>query len=166
MLPIVTANGVEEKKLLSALRSRSGEVDAKVTRTVSEILENVRKNGDRAVEEYTLKFDGKLPPALEVSREEINDALTEADPDFVSTLLNSMENIGFSQPPEAPELSEPQGERSDFRPADPRAETGGTLCSRRHGSVSFFGPDECDPGKNRRCPGADYGHTSYEGRQG
>ena len=127
MLPIVTANGVEEKKLLSALRSRSGEVDAKVTRTVSEILENVRKNGDRAVEEYTLKFDGKLPPALEVSREEINDALTEADPG---------------------------------------AETGGTLCSRRHGSVSFFGPDECDPGKNRRCPGADYGHTSYEGRQG
>ena len=93
MLPIVTANGVEEKKLLSALRSRSGEVDAKVTRTVSEILENVRKNGDQAVEEYTLKFDGKLPPALEVSREEINDALTEADPDFVSTLLNSMENI-------------------------------------------------------------------------
>ena len=93
MLPIVTANGVEEKKLLFALRSRSGEVDAKVTRTVSEILENVRKNGDRAVEEYTLKFDGKLPPASEVSREEINDALTEADPDFVSTLLNSMENI-------------------------------------------------------------------------
>ena len=58
MLPIVTANGVEEQALLTALRSRSGEVDAKVTRTVSEILENVRKNGDKAVEEYTLKFDG------------------------------------------------------------------------------------------------------------
>lgn len=93
MLPIVTANGKDEIALLSALRQRSGEVDKKVAQTVAEIIENVRLNGDKAVEEYTLKFDGKLPPAIEVSREEINDALTEADPDFVSTLLNSMENI-------------------------------------------------------------------------
>lgn len=93
MLPIVTANGKDEIELLSALRKRSGEVDKKVAQTVAEIIENVRLNGDKAVEEYTLKFDGKLPPAIEVSREEINDALTEADPDFVSTLLNSMENI-------------------------------------------------------------------------
>ncbi len=93
MLPIVTANGKDEIALLSALRQRSGEVDKQVAQTVAEIIENVRVNGDKAVEEYTLKFDGKLPPAIEVSREEINDALTEADPDFVSTLLNSMENI-------------------------------------------------------------------------
>ena len=93
MLPIVTANGQDETALLSALRQRSGEVDKQVAQTVAEIIENVRVNGDKAVEEYTLKFDGKLPPAIEVSQEEINDALTEADPDFVSTLLNSMENI-------------------------------------------------------------------------
>ena len=93
MLPIVAANGKDEIALLSALRQRSGEVDKKVAQTVAEIIENVRLNGDKAVEEYTLKFDGKLPPAIEVSREEINDALTQADPDFVSTLLNSMENI-------------------------------------------------------------------------
>ena len=93
MLSVTRADGSAERQTLELLRSRSGEVDAKVTRTVAEILENVRKNGDQAVEEYTLRFDGKLPPALEVSREEINDALTNADPDFVSTLLNSMENI-------------------------------------------------------------------------
>ncbi len=93
MLPIVTANGKDEIALLSALRQRSGEVDKKVAQTVAEIIENVRLNGDKAVEEYTLKFDGKLPPSIEVSREEINDAMTQADPDFVSTLLNSMENI-------------------------------------------------------------------------
>ena len=93
MLPIVKANGTDEIKLLAALRSRSGEVDKRVAQTVTEVLENVRLNGDQAVKEYTLKFDGKLPEALEVSREEINDALTAADPEFVSTLLNSMENI-------------------------------------------------------------------------
>lgn len=93
MLPIVTANGKDEKELLGALRSRSGEVDRKVTSVVSEIIENVRVNGDKAVNEYTLKFDGKLPPAIEVSRDEINDALTNADEQFVSALLNAQENI-------------------------------------------------------------------------
>lgn len=93
MLPIVTANGKDERNLLGALRSRSGEVDRKVTSVVSEIIENVRVNGDKAVNEYTLKFDGKLPPAIEVSREEINDALTNADENFVSALLNAQENI-------------------------------------------------------------------------
>ena len=93
MLPIVTANGKDERELLRALRSRSGEVDRKVTAVVSEIIENVRVNGDKAVNEYTLKFDGKLPPAIEVSREEINDALTNADENFVSALLNAQENI-------------------------------------------------------------------------
>ncbi|MBC8559358.1 histidinol dehydrogenase [Fumia xinanensis] len=93
MLPIVTANGKDERELLGALRSRSGEVDRKVTAVVSEIIENVRLKGDEAVNEYTLKFDGKLPPAIEVSREEINDALTNADENFVSALLNAQENI-------------------------------------------------------------------------
>ena len=35
MLPIVTANGKDERNLLGALRSRSGEVDRKVTAVVS-----------------------------------------------------------------------------------------------------------------------------------
>ncbi|MDD6033392.1 MAG: histidinol dehydrogenase [Oscillospiraceae bacterium] len=93
MLPIVKADGVQERQLLGSLRSRSAEVDKEVTRVVSEILENVRTRGDQAVKEYTLKFDGSLPDALEVDREVINDALTNADPEFVSALLNAMENI-------------------------------------------------------------------------
>ena len=93
MLPIVKADGKAEQTLLSSLRSRSAEVDREVTRTVSEIIEDVRVRGDEAVQAYTLKFDGKLPPTMEVDREEINDALTNADPQFVSALLNAMENI-------------------------------------------------------------------------
>ena len=90
MLPIVKADGKAEQTLLSSLRSRSAEVDREVTRTVSEIIEDVRVRGDEAVQAYTLKFDGKLPPTMEVDREEINDALTNADPQFVSALLNAM----------------------------------------------------------------------------
>lgn len=93
MLTIVKADGVKEQALLAALRQRSADVDKKVTAAVSEIIENVRLKGDEAVKGYTLKFDGSLPPALEIGREEINDALTNADPAFIEALLNAMENI-------------------------------------------------------------------------
>lgn len=93
MIEIVTADGCTERKLLQGLRSRSGEVDRQVTQQVSQIIEAVRSRGDQAVREYTIAFDGSCSGLLEVDREEINDALTNADPDYVSALLNAMENI-------------------------------------------------------------------------
>ena len=54
MIPIVKADGTAEQQLLSALRSRAGEVDKKVTESVSEILDRVRREGDAAVQ-YTPK---------------------------------------------------------------------------------------------------------------
>ena len=89
----IFANGTDEKNFLAELKKRAGETDKKVTEIVSEIIENVRNNGDRAIKEYTEKFDGKLPEYYEVPREVINDALTEADTDFVTALLNAQENI-------------------------------------------------------------------------
>lgn len=89
----IKADGRSEYELLASLKERSTAVDRQVTETVSAIIEDVRQNGDRAVLAYTEKFDGKLPPYIEVPREEINDALTEADPAFVEALLNAMENI-------------------------------------------------------------------------
>ena len=49
MIPIVKADGVQEQQLLSTLRSRSTEVDKKVTETLSEIIENFRLKGDEAL---------------------------------------------------------------------------------------------------------------------
>ena len=66
MIPIVIADGTAEQQLLSSLRQRSTEVDKKVTESVSEIIERVRTEGDAAVRDYTLKFDGKLPESFEV----------------------------------------------------------------------------------------------------
>ncbi|MBE6852904.1 MAG: histidinol dehydrogenase [Ruminococcus sp.] len=93
MLKKIKANGTDEINFLKELNARNVETDKKVTEVVSEIIENVRKNGDEAVKNYTLKFDGNLPEYYEVPREVINDALTEADPEFVSALLNAIENI-------------------------------------------------------------------------
>lgn len=93
MITIVPADGKSEKEYMALLRSRSTSVNKKVTESVTEILEEVRVRGDEALLAYTEKFDGKLPEYLEVPREVINDALTEADPAYVDALLNAVENI-------------------------------------------------------------------------
>ena len=105
----IYVNGVDDAEFFKTLEKRSGETDKKVTATVTEIIENVKENGDKAVNDYTLKFDGKLPQYYEVPREVINDALTEADQSFVDALLNCVENItAFHQRQKSQSFVDPQ----------------------------------------------------------
>ncbi len=89
----IYVNGKDEVEFFKQLEKRNGETNKEITAVVSEILDNVKENGDKAVKDYTLKFDGKLPQYYEVPRDVINDALTEADPQLVESLLNCIENI-------------------------------------------------------------------------
>ena len=57
----IYADGIAEVEFLKELGRRAGETDKKVTETVSAIIEDIKNNGDTAVNNYTLKFDGKLP---------------------------------------------------------------------------------------------------------
>ncbi len=93
MQTINASNVKQREAFFKSLERRSGETNRRVTETVTEIIENVKENGDRAVQDYTLKFDGSLPEYYEVPREVMNDALTAADPAFVDALLNAIENI-------------------------------------------------------------------------
>ncbi|MDE7287918.1 MAG: histidinol dehydrogenase [Oscillospiraceae bacterium] len=93
MIRKIVANGKDEVEFLKEVERRNGETDKKVTEIVSEIIENVKNGGDKAVQEYTEKFDGKLPEYYEVPLDVIHDALDEADEDFVNALLDAMENI-------------------------------------------------------------------------
>lgn len=93
MIAITVADGTAEKELLNSLRQRSGETDKKVTASVTEILDNVKARGDEAVREYTMKFDGRCPEQMEVTRAQMEEAVAKADPRFVEALRNAMENI-------------------------------------------------------------------------
>lgn len=93
MIKKIYANGTDEKNFLKEVEKRNGEKDKKVSEIVGEIIETVKNGGDKAVKDYTLKFDGKLPQYYEVPRDVINDALSEADSDFVNALLSAQENI-------------------------------------------------------------------------
>lgn len=93
MIPMIRVNGTDETAFLKKLRVRASSVNDEVTASVTEIVRNVRDRGDEAVREYTVRFDGQAPDCFEVDREEINDALTEADPAYVDALLNAVANI-------------------------------------------------------------------------
>ena len=89
----IYVNGKDEVEFFKQLEKRNGETNKEITAVVSEILDNVKENGDKAVKDYTVKFDGKLPQYYEVPRDVINDALTDADQQLVESLLNCIENI-------------------------------------------------------------------------
>lgn len=93
MIKMVKADGRSEYEFLKSVRDRSSDTDRDVTAIVSDIINNVRKNGDKAVEEYTIKFDGKAPEFFEVPKEEIEKSVSLCDPDFVSTLRKAADNI-------------------------------------------------------------------------
>jgi len=64
-----------------------------VSAAVAEIISNVRENGDYALLEYCLKFDGVRPDPLEVSDEERRTALGSVEPEFIEILREAAENI-------------------------------------------------------------------------
>lgn len=95
MIRIIKADG-SEMKFLAEVEKRAGEVNVQVEKTVKEILEDVKQNGDSAVKSYTAKFDCPNAQYYRVPDEAIQDALTEANeksPEFVSAMLNAVENI-------------------------------------------------------------------------
>lgn len=93
MLGITYANGISEKNLLAELQKRGEEVSSKVTTIVEDILFEVKKRGDAAVNEFTEKFDGRLPLNNEVSQVEMEEALKSRDPSFTYALYKAAENI-------------------------------------------------------------------------
>lgn len=93
MIKKIKADGVQEVEFLAKLGERSRNTNKDVTETVSEIINNVMMNGDKAVREYTIKFDGKAPDAFEVPKEELTALTANCDPEFIATLKKAADNI-------------------------------------------------------------------------
>ena len=71
MIKIVNSADVSRSELLSRTLPETPAVE----QAVREILKNVIDNGDKALFEYAKKFDGASLSALEVTKEEIDEAL-------------------------------------------------------------------------------------------
>ena len=60
--------------------------NSKINAIVEEILQEVKKNGDIAVEKYTKKFDGFNPDPMQVSSDQIKNAWDEIDKNLKRSL--------------------------------------------------------------------------------
>ena len=86
-------------KIMNYGQVPNSEVFARVSPTVNveaivtDIIANVRANGDKAVLEYNRKFDGAELESLLVSQEEIEEAFSAVEPQFLSILEQAAENI-------------------------------------------------------------------------
>ncbi len=70
-----------------------GESGIDVSGIVSDIIANVRKNGDKALYEYCERFDKAKLDSLIVTEDEINEALTLVEPKFLEILEKAAKNI-------------------------------------------------------------------------
>ncbi len=64
-----------------------------VEKIVADILADVKENGDKALFAYCEKFDNARLSALQVSEQEIDDAIEQVSPEFVEILKKAAENI-------------------------------------------------------------------------
>ena len=69
------------------------EPEIDVEAVVAEIIDNVRKNGDKALFEYCEKFDKASLTSLLVSEEEIAEAVESVEPEFLEILKKAAANI-------------------------------------------------------------------------
>ena len=68
-------------------------ISANVEDIVADIIAEVRKNGDEALFAYSKKFDKAELSSLEVTKDEIDEALGLVDPEFISVMEEAAQNI-------------------------------------------------------------------------
>ncbi|MDL2246164.1 histidinol dehydrogenase [Methanobrevibacter sp. OttesenSCG-928-K11] len=82
---------------------RSGEDVSSIIPIVSDILANIKSSKDKAVKEYTEKFDNVKITDLKVSKEEIEESYKNIDKNLLNALKNASENIEKFHKEEIPE---------------------------------------------------------------
>lgn len=94
-MKIVELSQETRKNLMKDLLKRSPNNYGQYESTVNEIIENVKENGDKAVFDYTLRFDKfeLTPENIVVTRDEIEEAYSQLSAEFVEVLRKSAENI-------------------------------------------------------------------------
>lgn len=88
MIKIYEAGKVSDDEIFARTDSNSN-----VEEIVADIIENVRKNGDKALREYSLKFDHAELDSIAVSEEEIDEAYNSVAPEFIRIIKEAADNI-------------------------------------------------------------------------
>ena len=88
MIKIINYKDIDPSEILDRKENVFNVADA-----VTEIIKTVRAEGDAALFEYSKKFDKVELASLEVKEDEINNAFSLVEPEFVEILKEAKENI-------------------------------------------------------------------------
>ena len=88
MIKILQYNEVNNAEIFARFEPTSSVEDI-----VADIIANVRKNGDKALYEYTARFDKAELTAMQVTPEEIDEAVAAVEPEFIAILKKAAANI-------------------------------------------------------------------------
>ncbi len=80
-------------ELIAQLKKRGSKATAQIESSVSQIIADVRGHGDRAVADYTVKFDGAMSEKTELTHDEMVRSASECGEDFLSALRRAADNI-------------------------------------------------------------------------
>lgn len=92
-MKITRANGKAEYAVIENLKKRNVETDEKIVSIVSNIIAEVKENGDDAVREFTVRFDGGVPKKSVIEKDELNQYLDMVDDEFKSAIIKAKDNI-------------------------------------------------------------------------
>lgn len=88
MIPILKVGQVPNSEIFARVTP-----EADVAAIVADIIADVKENGDTAVKAYCAKFDKAELTSLEVTQEEIQEAISQVEPEFLDILREAAENI-------------------------------------------------------------------------
>ena len=88
MIKIYEYGQVENKEIFARMAPK-----ANVEQIVTDIINDVRENGDAALYRYCEKFDGAKLDSLEVTKAEFDEALAVTEPEFLRILESAAKNI-------------------------------------------------------------------------
>ncbi|WP_304684123.1 histidinol dehydrogenase [Ileibacterium valens] len=83
----------QKEELAAYLQNRSQEISTDILAKAAAIIDEVRKDKDNALKKYTELFDQVSLDDFEVSKEELEEAASKADADFVAALEDASKNI-------------------------------------------------------------------------
>lgn len=95
MIPIIKYSEEDGKKIVKQLLNRSQLEYGNVQKIVSDIIEDVKKNGDDAVFKYTKMFDSYSLNfnTIKISKDEIDEAYLKTDNELIEVIRKSVERI-------------------------------------------------------------------------
>ena len=125
-----------QKNILESLLKRSPNNYTEYESTVNEIINNVKENRDKAVFEYTKKFDKADVDAsnIRVTEEEIKEAYELVDEKLLAVIKKALVNIR--------KYHEKQLQNSWFTTEGHTYSKGRSICAGRQGCLSFIRTDE------------------------